>query len=260
MTAEVPIVLIHGVRLSGTSWAVFIDQLGAERSVRAVNLPGHGARRGERFTLATAVDAVLDAIDELGGRAIVVGHSLGGYVGIAAAARAPERVAGLVVAGSSCAPNRVLATPFRVMHRVLSRQPDGGEEASGRLFERVLPASVAAAVVRGGIATEAIPDVVQALSEFDVLTALGSYPGPVWLINGGHDHFRVHERRFLAACAQGRLLVIPRAGHYLPLAQPATFARLVRDAAAAIESRCGDQPFTTIAGTPARLDSVAGEG
>ena len=245
MTAVLPVVLIHGIRLSGTSWAVVTDQLGAERPVRAVDLPGHGARRGERFTLTTAVDAVLDAIDELGGRAIVVGHSLGGYVGIATAARAPERVAGLVVAGSSCVPNQILATPFRVMHRVLSRQPDGGEEVSGRQFERVLPASVAAAVIRGGIATEVIPDVVGALGEFEVLTALGDYPGPVWLINGGHDHFRIHERRFLAACAQGRLLTIPRAGHYLPLAQPATFTRLVRDAAAAIESRHDDRPATT---------------
>jgi pimeloyl-ACP methyl ester carboxylesterase len=89
--------------------------------------------------------------------------------------------------------------------------------------------------VGGGIATEVIPDVTKAFDDFDVLTELAQYPGPVWLINGARDHFRRHERRFLEACVDGRLLIVPGAGHYLPLTHTAEFSRLVLDAAAVVE-------------------------
>ncbi|WP_067720827.1 alpha/beta fold hydrolase [Nocardia yamanashiensis] len=236
MTDLLPVVLVHGIRLSGGAWRVVAAQLERQRPVLAVDLPGHGTRRGERFTLSGASETVLEGIDRLGGRALVVGHSLGGYVSIAAAANAPERIAGLVVAGATCVPNRLLTSPFSLMHRMLSTQPDGGERISGRIFDAALPGEVARAVKDGGIATEVIPDVVHELTAFDVLGALADYPGPVWLVNGGHDHLRLHERRFAGACAHGRLNVVPGAGHYLPLTRPQEFSRTVLDAAAAAEA------------------------
>ncbi|MEU0545494.1 alpha/beta hydrolase [Nocardia sp. NPDC005978] len=234
MTDSVPVVFVHGIRLSGAAWTTVAERVGRDRAVRAVDLPGHGARRGGVFTLPGAAAAVLDAVDEVGGRALVVGHSLGGYVGIAAAAKDPGRVAGLVVAGSTTVPSPAATAPFSVMHRVLTSRRDGGKRASERLFGAVLPAPVATAISAGGIATEVIPDVVRALRGFDVLHDLAAYPGPVWLINGGHDHLRWHERRFAAANPDARLIVVPGGGHYLPMARPVEFARLVRDAAAAV--------------------------
>ncbi|MEV6561473.1 alpha/beta hydrolase [Nocardia sp. NPDC051756] len=233
-----PIVLVHGIRLSGACWPAVAEHVVAERPVTTVDLPGHGPRRGERFTLAEAVAAVHEGIDRAGGRAVLVGHSLGGFVSTAAAAADPDRVAGLVVAGASCPPSRGFATPFMLLHKGLSSRPDGGDRISRRIFEKVLPARVADDIGRGGIATEAIPDVVAALQDFDLTAALGKYPGPVWLVNGARDHFRLGEQQCVNACTQGRLLVVPRAGHYFPLAQPRTFARLILDIAAACQDRC----------------------
>ncbi|TDP31177.1 hypothetical protein DFR75_109146 [Nocardia ignorata] len=104
------------------------------------------------------------------------------------------------------------------------------------MFDRVLPPAVARAVETAGIATEVIPDVVEELSGFDVLAALGSYAGPISLVNGRHDHFRVQERRFLRQCRDGRLIVVAGAGHYLPLIHPERFAELVLEAATAAEA------------------------
>ncbi|MEU4596932.1 alpha/beta hydrolase [Nocardia sp. NPDC023988] len=236
MPDRLPVVFVHGIRMSGAAWTLVADRVGGVRPVTAVDLPGHGHRRGERFTVAGSADTVCEAIDSVGGRALVVGHSLGGYVGIATAEMAPAKVAGLVVAGSTCVPTRTLMTPFTVMHRVLSRQPDGGHRASSRVFDRVLPPAVARAVEAAGIATEAIPDVVDELSDFDVLAALGSYTGPISLVNGRHDHFRVQERRFLRQCRDGRLTVVAGAGHYLPLIHPDRFTELVLEAATAAET------------------------
>ncbi|MFF1608779.1 alpha/beta fold hydrolase [Amycolatopsis sp. NPDC058278] len=228
----VPVVFVHGIRISGSAWVEQVERVGTRHPARAIDLPGHGAHRGSPFTLPDAVQAVVDAIDE---PALVVGHSLGGYVAIAAAARYPERVAGLVVAGSSFIPGRTLETPFRLAHRAFMRLPDRGERISRWQFNAALPRPVADAVVAGGIATEVIPDVAKAFDDFDVLTELAQYPGPAWLINGARDHFRRHERRFLEACIDGRLLIVPGAGHYLPLTHTAEFSRLVLDAAAEVE-------------------------
>jgi pimeloyl-ACP methyl ester carboxylesterase len=236
------VVLVHGIRLSGRCWVSVASELGPERAVITPDLPGHGARRGERFTMPAAIDTVRAAIDSAGGRALVVGHSLGGYVAIAAAAELGERVAGLVVAGSTRIPNSALAIPFRLAHLLLSIQRDGGERLSRRIFDATLPAQVAAAVAAGGIATEVIPDIARAAIAFDPLTELGRYPGPVWLLNGSRDHFRGHEQRFVAASPRAKLLVVPRAGHYLPLAEPQRFARLVRDIADGCDTAAEERP------------------
>lgn len=236
---NLPVVLVHGIRLSGRSWTCVLDEIAPERPVTAVDLPGHGTRRGETFTLPAATEAIGAAIAAAGGSALVVGHSLGGYAAIAAAARFPERVAGLVVAGSTCVPSRASTAPFRLAHRLLSTRPDGGERLSARLFAAVLPRRTAAEIERGGIATEVIPDVVRAAEDFDPIGGLARYPGPVWLINGSRDHFRAHEQRFAAASPRTRLLVVPRTGHYLPLSEPERFARLIRDIAAACDTRQG---------------------
>ncbi|RSN53510.1 alpha/beta hydrolase [Amycolatopsis sp. WAC 04182] len=227
----VPLVFVHGIRLSGAAWTGQLER--SAHPATAVDLPGHGTRRGERFSMAAAADAIADAIEE---PALVVGHSLGGYVAIAAAARYPERVAGLVLADSTYLPGRTLETPFRVAHRLLMRLPDQGERLSRWQFRSVLPPKLAEAVIGGGIATEVIPDVAEAFADFDVLAELATYPGPTWLVNGSHDHFRRHERRFLDACADGRLITVPKAGHYLPMVRGKEFSLLLLDAARSLSS------------------------
>ncbi|WP_406639462.1 alpha/beta fold hydrolase [Amycolatopsis sp. WGS_07] len=219
-----PVVFVHGLRLSGACWQQQIRL--AHGPAAAPDLPGHGVRRGERFTLDGAVDAVVEAIDEVGGRAVLVGHSLGGYVSIATAARHPERVASLVGAGCSLVPSAVLRGGFRFARRGLATTSDDGASFSAWLLRRVVPAEVAEPVIAAGIASEVIPDVMAAAAEMDPLADLARYPGAVTLLNGRHDHFRLGERRFLAACQDGTLQVVPGAGHYLPLTHGEICARV----------------------------------
>ncbi|WP_443074181.1 alpha/beta fold hydrolase [Streptomyces sp. NBC_01456] len=64
-------------------WRPVIQAIGKDHPTAAPDLPGHGSRRGEPFSIAGAVAAVTDTIDELGGRALLVGLSLGGIVATA---------------------------------------------------------------------------------------------------------------------------------------------------------------------------------
>ena len=103
------LVLVHGTRVSRTQWDLpAYRDLSADFDVLCPDLPGHGRRAGERFTTDAAVAAIA-ATAEAGDRdraapVVLVGHSLGGYMAMAYAARHPHRLAGLVLIGASAVP------------------------------------------------------------------------------------------------------------------------------------------------------------
>ncbi|UNO43778.1 alpha/beta hydrolase [Streptomyces sp. MST-110588] len=229
-----PVVFVHGMRVSGTMWGPVMEAVEARHPVEAPDLPGHGRRRGESFTLPAAVDAVAEAIDRLGGRALVVGLSLGGYVAIATAKRHPDKVAGLVAIGCTALPRGLFAAAFRGVARAAALHPPTGNRVSAWGFRRQLPRPAAQALIGGGLTSEVVPAVVGAVIGFDPPAALAAYPGPVWLAYGTKDPFRHDAHAFVRACRDGRLVVWPGQGHLTCLADPRTVARLVSDAAAVV--------------------------
>src|SRR5258707_11197784 len=113
MASRPTIVFLHGTRLTSAQWGPQIAALSDEFDCLALDLPGHGTRMTDPFSLAGAADSVADAIAAHGGgRAIVVGLSLGGYVAMDLAARWPDRVSALVLAGPPAPPPRAPAPPF----------------------------------------------------------------------------------------------------------------------------------------------------
>lgn len=66
-----------------------------------VDIPGLGARDGEKLTKQAAMDAIADAIKKFGknGRAVLVGHSMGGFLAMQFGSEHPEMTAGLVLSG-----------------------------------------------------------------------------------------------------------------------------------------------------------------
>ena len=97
-----PIVFVHGVRTSSAIWdnQVAAMALSGHESI-AVDLPGHGSRSGEQFTLQGALDAIDQAVATFSVPPLLVGLSLGGYSALAYAARNDGKLAGVVLAGCS---------------------------------------------------------------------------------------------------------------------------------------------------------------
>ncbi|QGQ18686.1 alpha/beta fold hydrolase [Cellulomonas sp. JZ18] len=233
-----PVVLVHGLRASRTMWRAQVTALeAAGRTVVAPDLPGHGARLGERYTHAGAVDAVAAAVQDVGGRAVVVGLSLGGYVAIAHAARHPEQVAGLVAASCSTRPHRAVLRAWGAAAWGFARLPDRGAAVNQWLVDRTLPAEGAADAGAGGFALDVVEDALREMTVARPLEDLGRVPAPVWIVNGRWDHFRGEERRFLAACRDGRLVVVPRATHLVSLVQPVRFTRVLLEVLADVDAR-----------------------
>ncbi len=230
--------LVHGLRTSRTMWRAQVESLRAYGvPVLALDLPGHGERRGERFTLDGAVDAVAEGVEAVGGRALVVGLSLGGYIGVAHAARHPEQVAGLVAAACSTRPLVALVDGWAALARGIARLPDAGAGLNQGAVDRLLPPQAARDVAAGGFALDVMDDVLREMRSATPVADLARVAAPVWLVNGRYDHFRGEERRFLRACADGRLVVVPGATHLVSLAAPVAFTRVLLTAVDVVGER-----------------------
>ncbi len=98
------ILLVHGYGGDRNSWLFLQEPLAAKYRVYALDLPGHGTSAkdvgdGRPGLLADAVTGVLDDLGAA--RAHLVGHSMGGAVALAAAARDPGRIASLTLIAPS---------------------------------------------------------------------------------------------------------------------------------------------------------------
>ncbi|MBI4541685.1 MAG: alpha/beta fold hydrolase [Gemmatimonadetes bacterium] len=94
------VLLIHGYGESLLSWQSVFDRLSRRADVVAIDLPGSGlsSKPAHGYATDSLGSMVLQALDALRiEEAILVGHSLGGAVAMAAAVAAPTRVRGLVL-------------------------------------------------------------------------------------------------------------------------------------------------------------------
>ncbi len=229
------IVLVHGTRLAGASWHAQVVDLARDHRVLAVDLPGHGARRGEPFTHREAVDTILRAAAACpGGEAVLVGHSLGGFLVMDAAAEAPARCRGLVLAGCTALARGAATLPYRLALLALPLLSPARLAAwNDRLFRRLYSPEVIGPQLAAGYGFEAIPAAWGSVLGRDHARALAAFPGPVLCVNGARDLlFRRGERRFLRACPSARLEIVEGAGHLVTLDRPAEFTARVRALAA----------------------------
>lgn len=237
------IVFLHGTVLSGAAWTAQVAVLGDAFHCLTPDLPGHGTAQDIPFTVDGAAERVHALIEREAhdGRAILVGLSLGGYVAIAVAARWPERVTGLAIAGATADPVGLQALGFRGLAVVLDRVPEPVVDGVYRWFFRLrFPPSIAEPIFAGGFSFAGGVVALRALVGEWFSPRLAAYPGPSLLINGEYDlFFRPTEPAFARAAADPRRALIRRATHLSNLDQPDRFSRLIRAFATRIGTNSG---------------------
>jgi pimeloyl-ACP methyl ester carboxylesterase len=235
------IVLIHGPRLSRAMWDAQLRDLGDAFRVAAVDLPGHGALASQPFTLDAAADqvaAVIEAVAPAGDRrAIVVGLSLGGYVGMHLIGRHPAVVRGLVLSGATAEPVAWRSMPYRGLAWALERFDGRRLDAlNAWFFRRRFPPQVAEPIVAGGFWYAGGAAALRSLVGQSFVPRLAAYDGPTLLLNGTWDlPFRLSARTFARAARRPRRVRLAGATHLANLDRPLAFDAAIRRFAAAID-------------------------
>ncbi len=224
-------VFLHGTRLTRKAWVAQMAALSDEFRTIAVDLPGHGVLADVPFTLADASDRLADVIDrEAGGQAIVVGLSLGGFVAMDLAARSPERVRGLVLAGATAEPTGVRRVAFLALAWVLSTFDGRALNALNRWFFRArFPPAIAEPIITAGFFSTGGAAALRSIVGQSFLPRLAAYPGRTLILEGSLDlPLRLMERTFLRTARHGRLVRIAGASHLSNLDRPGAFSEAVR--------------------------------
>ncbi|MFQ8805560.1 MAG: alpha/beta fold hydrolase [Alistipes indistinctus] len=102
------VVLLHGYLESLEIWGDFMKELAMHYRVLAIDIPGMGISqvRGEVHTMEFLADVLKGVLDKQGvERCFVVGHSMGGYVAEAFAAKYASMLQGLVLFHSTPNPD-----------------------------------------------------------------------------------------------------------------------------------------------------------
>lgn len=238
------VVLVHGLRTSATMWRRQVAAL-ARHDVEAVaiDLPGHGVRLDQPFTIDDALQVIGEALppaaaDQQGAPhvpTLLVGLSLGGYLTIEFAARHPGRIDGLVAASCGFRPRGIGLSGYRRIAAAIAHLPDRGRALNDFTARVFLPPDGFEDVIAGGVGLDAMAPVLGTIGRLDTEAALARIDVPIWFVNGRLDHFRIEERRLLRAAPRGRLVHIPGATHLVSLVRPEEFTAVVLGAVAELE-------------------------
>lgn len=259
-----PLVMVHGLGGNALNWLAVAPDFARKRRVLALDLAGFGMSppRGRKATVEANGDLLARFLErEVDAPAIVMGNSMGGLVALIAAAKAPARVAGLVLVDPS-QPLRVgmpvdwevtrrfatYALPYfgpRYMRDWAEKRGAAGLVEDmlklccvdhGRVAREVFDAHVAHLDERlaSGEYTEApfleaaksILKIVTRPARFDALTKTDA---PTLLVQGSHDRLvpLFLSKALAASRPNWTLEVIKGSGHVPMLEHPTEFLRRV---------------------------------
>src|SRR5918992_2552847 len=251
-----PLVLVHGITSSADTWADAMRGLARDHTVIAPDLLGHGASAKPRgdYSLGAYASGVRDLLAALGhDRVTVVGHSLGGGVGLQFAYQFPERTERLALVSSgglgrevsmllraAALPGAEVVLPFLVP-RWIGRAAGGVGWAGARLGLR--PSQDMGELVRGFLSLSdaearaaflhtlraVIDPGGQRISGHDRLYLAESLP--TLLVWGERDPIipAAHGIAAHEAMPGSRLEIFHSGGHFPHLDDPVRFVELLRD-------------------------------
>jgi pimeloyl-ACP methyl ester carboxylesterase/mannose-6-phosphate isomerase-like protein (cupin superfamily) len=251
-----PVVLVHGLGLSGALWNRFCDAFGRGRTVVRVDLRGAGRSREVERTELTLAGWAADlgaVVDGLGlERPAIVGHSLGASIALKHALERPDGVGALVLIGgeadlSNLAP-RMLQSAERIESMGLERWIADFWSKNPPFSELSLEREPSILDEYRDLLLENDPvDYVRqcrAIAAAESLSArLGEIGHPVLVVVGGLDDRTLpeHGRELARALPNSRLVELPDVGHSIPLEAPEATAEAVAGFLADVEAEAADE-------------------
>jgi pimeloyl-ACP methyl ester carboxylesterase len=244
-----PLVLLHAFPLDHRMWQrvlpladhlrlIIPDQRGFGGSVGGDDSTAEPASIGQ---LAEDVVGLLDAL-HVSEPAVIAGVSMGGYVAQQVAARHPDRVHSLILCDTKFAADTsearagradLAARVGRVGQRILAEAMIPNLLAKAPTVESPSKRNAVEQLLHEMITRQPVATIQAALAALgqrpDMTAAMQQCDRPVLLICGAEDTITPPTvmQAMEELLPQGRLLVVPEAGHLVPLEAPEIFCEAV---------------------------------
>ena len=200
-----PVVATTGWANDRRVWSPMVDDLAANHSVTTWDLRGHGdseAPAPGEYTRDHALGDLTAVLDHAGRPAVLMGHSLGGYLSLAHAVNHPDEVAGLVLVATG----------------------PGFRKAEAR---EQWNASVRASMEKLDLPAGA--DELSMHTDAHVIDHLADIEVPVLVLLGEHDaRFAASASLFERDLNVRETVVVPDTGHMVHVKAPTECAAAVR--------------------------------
>ncbi len=236
------LILLHAFPMSADMWLPQLARVPLGWQFIAPDIRGFRgmgpAFEDAQLEGATVDDYAADVIELMEhldiSKAAILGLSMGGYVAMAVAARAPKRVSHLILADTRMTPDSEEARAGRDTMRAAVER-DGAKAAADAMLPNLLGVTThqeqpdLADAVRRLIEVNRTESVVGALGALktrpDRTATLAAFTGPALVICGEEDTLtKPAESEAMAATIPGaKLVMIPRAGHMSNLEQATAF-------------------------------------
>jgi pimeloyl-ACP methyl ester carboxylesterase len=237
---EPAVILIHGWACDANYWNEQLDALKSRYTVVAVNIAGHGGSASNRtdWSIANyAADVAAVAQQLPNQRLVLVGHSMGATVALAATPLIGARVIGIIAVDALRSVGQPPLAPQEVERRVAPFRADFVGETRKLVSESLFPRNANRALVQKvayDMSLEppavAVPS-LQALLSLDLAALLPAIHVPVYAINS--DLLPTDAARIRKSIPNFTLDVLDHSGHFLMLEAPARFnPLLLKDLAA----------------------------
>jgi 3-oxoadipate enol-lactonase len=242
-----PLVLLHGFPLSGAIWHEQQRQLGEHYRVIVPDLRGHGrspAPRGvyEMDLLARDVLALLDSLQIK--QAVIMGHSMGGYVALAAWRIAPERflALGLIASQAGADTDEGREGRYRMAEKVAA---EGIKVVAEAMLPKLFAVNLSAEApiiepVRQLILNTQLAGIIGSLQGMAVRPDSGALLPtisiPVLILAGDQDQIIPPDKAkaMAAALATATRTMVENAGHMPMLEQPDATTTAIRSFLSAV--------------------------
>lgn len=229
-TGHLPLVCIHGAGGTHRHWGLQLAGLGDIVRVLALDLPGHGRSPGPgRLSIGEYSTVLLAMLDALALEEVVLaGHSMGGAIALWTALHTPDRVSGLVLAGTG--------SRLRIMPAILDGLQNNPLAAMQLIMDRaydqyaILSARIAGESAFLQIDPMTFQSDLLACDAFDVRPRLSEITCPTLILCGETDQMTPPKfsQSLYEDIPQSELVVVPRAGHMVIIEQPTTVNRAIR--------------------------------
>ncbi len=233
-----PLLIAHGLYGSARNWGVIAKRLSDQRQVVAVDMRNHGQSPWtERHRYQDLADDLAEVIAAIGGRADVLGHSMGGKAAMMLALRHGAAVTRLVVADiAPVAYGHSQMQFIEAMRAVdlskVEKRSDAEAQLAALGVEKALQSFFTQSLDlkdrRWRLNLDTLAADMDQILSFPEVT--GHWDGPALFLAGSEsDYIRPEYRpRIRALFPQARIAKLSGAGHWLHADKPREFEATVR--------------------------------